>query len=49
MNDVPVLNIQISAGFVVILNYFSNYGRSIAIARDLLKSWAAKIEGMELR
>lgn len=30
-----------------IANYFSNYGRSIMISRDLLKSWAAKIEGME--
>lgn len=30
-----------------IATYFSNYGRSIMIARDLLKSWTAKIEGLE--
>jgi myosin-5 len=32
-----------------ILTFFVNYGRSIAIARDLIKSWTAKIESMEYK
>ena len=29
--------------------FFAGYGRSIAIARDLIKSWTAKIESMEYK
>ena len=32
-----------------IAKYFANYTRSIVISRDLLKSWTAKIEGMQYK